>query len=423
MTKVQIYYDEMDVLIQRVNDMAAQMVDRQSLLRNHAEGLADGGWIGGGADAFYDEFFNLILPSLSKLERALEATAGGFRRASDMLREAENEGRNLFGRGDSTGGGSSTGGGNTGGGSTTPMTQREQVLQRLREAIATRQASLTDILGIINNGFGGTTGLANLPGKWGTAAEIIGILLQTAETGSEGEGFAGTIEKLFEGGTQGLVEFGLGRAFPPVGIALAVSDLVQVGGTFASGFSSFVHDVNPDPDLANSIRNFNTTLENADLGSITGSFASVVVDLGQMGVSGFTSDSPFLNALSMSGIPGAPIIAGAIENPALLQELGHNGLTFVGSVVDFGIGAAMLPGAAVDMGADTVRVGTHAVGQFFNLPPEIINTISSTLGDTVQFVGDTSLSVLSPVGALLNQLPDFDAPDVSGWLGSLIPSP
>ena len=422
MIKVQIRYDEMDGLIQHLNDLSSQVINRQSQLQNQAHLLVDGAWLGGAANRFYEELFTLVLPALSKLEHALEATSNGLKQASDALHNAENEGRSLFGRD----GGASNGGGTSNGGA--PLSQREQLLQRLNQAISSREASLTGILGIVNNGFGGVTGLMDaagkLPGKWGTAAEIIGVLLQTAETGSEGQGLGNTIEKLFEGGAQGLTELGLGRLIPPVGIALAVSDLVQVGGTVASGFSSFVNDVNPDPALAQSIKNFDTTLENADLGSVTGSFASMVVDLGQMGVKGVTFDpnAPFTSALSAIGLPGA-IIAGAIRSPDLAQELGHNSLTFVGSVVDFGIGVTMLPGAAIDMGADTVRVGTHSVGQFFNLPPSINDTISGALGDTASFIGKGALSVLSPAGFVLDQMPDFDVPDVSGWLGSLIPSP
>jgi len=74
--------------------------DRTVALTVQVEGLVDqlqaGAWRGVGAEAFYAEMRDLILPTLRKLEDALQFAGEGMRKIHHILREAEEEAARLF---------------------------------------------------------------------------------------------------------------------------------------------------------------------------------------------------------------------------------------------------------------------------------------------------------------------------------------
>jgi WXG100 family type VII secretion target len=417
MNKIQARYDEIDSIIIRLLGMLGQVSDQQGKLANQADYLANGGWIGRGSDRFYDEFYNYVLPALRKLEEALRETAIGFRKAHETLSAAEQEGARLFASNDILSP------------NIVVPSQRDLLLQRIGEVITNRKLSFHDLMGLINNGYGIGTGLVDdLPGRF----KYIGYALKLLESGS---GDGNVWENLGEGVVQIVTDLGVEAGLNAITLGLGTAvmignDVVQLGGKLSSGFSTLIHDINPDPALASAIKHFDITLENADLGSVTGSFSSVVVDLFQMGITGreFRPTDPFTSAISIV----SPMLAGAIRRPELIQEFGHNGLTFVGSVIDFGAGLSMLPHAAVDMSANTWRVGTHAVGQFFNLPPELNTKISTNVGDVMQFFGTAMADSLTGGHSPREHIDNFNRHsglnvpqtlDFSSWLGSLIPKP
>ena len=419
MTKIQARYDDFNPMIQRLLAMLAAVVEQQGKLRRQADVLSGGGWIGRGSERFYAEFYGYDLPALGKLEVALEETIKALRKAEMMLRDAEQEGANLF-----KNGGIAL--------ADAAPSQRDLLLARVADALKNRKLTPKEFLSLLGDGHGaGITDLVKeLPGGWG---RVIGLAFQLAESGADAQNLGQLMEQLAEGGTQfGIelgVEGGIDLALAGAGTtAMIANSVTQLAGKLSSGISGFIHDINPDPALADSIKHFDTTLENADLGSVTGGLSKVVIDLFQLGQAGQLS--PYI--VTPDPISAAISVAtGLFKRPDLAQELAHNGLTFVGSVVDFGAGAVMLPHAAADMNADTLRVATHAAGQFFNLSPEQNAQLSNTVGTISQTLGDGLASGL--VGsdprdsiAEFNRLTGSTLPstlDFSTWLGDLIPKP
>jgi len=418
MTKIQISYPDIDPMLQRLLAMMAAVIESQGKLRGQADVLSSGGWIGRGSEAFYEEFYNYVLPALGKLEAALEVTIITLRKAVENLRAAEEDGARLF----------------SGDANNTPS-QRDLLLARLDEALKNRKLSFKDLLSLANNGYGAGIGnlLEKLPGKWGQGFKLGGLVFQLIESGIDAQNLGQLMEQLAEGGvqigTELTIEAGLDALLAGAGTALMIGNsLTQFAGKVSSGYASLLNDITPDPALADAIRHFDVTLENVDLGSVTGSFSAVVVDVLQMGYEGGQPkfSDPFTSALSII----SPVLAGAIRRPDLAQELSHNTLTFVGSVVDFGVSIPMLPYAAADLNANTLRVTTHTVGQFFNLPPELNTQLSNTAGNITQFLGDSVAMGL--VGrdprqhiAEFNRITGLNIPptiDMSTWLGNFIPS-
>ncbi|CAG0993201.1 hypothetical protein ANAEL_02421 [Anaerolineales bacterium] len=74
--------------------------DRTVALTVQVEGLVDqlqaGAWRGGGAEAFYAEMRDLILPTLRRLEDTLQFAGEGTGKIHHILREAEEEAARLF---------------------------------------------------------------------------------------------------------------------------------------------------------------------------------------------------------------------------------------------------------------------------------------------------------------------------------------
>lgn len=437
MTTVQVYYEELEFIATRLLNRFSSLYDTRVKLMTQLYELANGGWSGRAAERFYDEMFYSVMPAVQRLEVALEETARHLRLACDILHQAEYEGEHLFNRGDVIPPMSVK--------AQEPPSQRELLLERVKDALLARIKLDKGLLGLFNNSFGAGWGIADLmerlPGrlKW---LEFVGYGLQLWESGLQD---GNTLENLSEGVVQILTELGVeaGLNYATLGlgtIALVINDFTQVAGTINSGISSFIHDINPDPALADAIKHFNTTLENADFGSVTGSFSSVVIDVMQLTHAGIgRTDDPFSSALSHS----TPFLAGLLRRPDLAQELGHNGLTFVGSVIDFGLGVGMLEEATVEMNAQTVRVGTHALGQFFNLDPDLNRRLSDYAGQAYETPMDIISTIKNPMTyGMVNfqrdylqpqlqefaghygiTLPTIPTPDFSTWLGGLIPKP
>ena len=119
--KVQFQYEQLEKIAQSANTHADGAAAMRQRLAQHMQTLVDGGWFGEGAETFYNEMEQAIFPAVVRLERALEALGGVVLRASDMMREAEEQAANGFktGSGGLNGGGTAGGGngGTTGGGS------------------------------------------------------------------------------------------------------------------------------------------------------------------------------------------------------------------------------------------------------------------------------------------------------------------
>lgn len=94
--KVQADYDELANIANQLNQEAAgveQLMNRINNLVGQAQG---GGWIGRGAQAFYAEMEDLVMPGMRRLARGLEDASRAINQISQILSQAEQDASSLF---------------------------------------------------------------------------------------------------------------------------------------------------------------------------------------------------------------------------------------------------------------------------------------------------------------------------------------
>jgi WXG100 family type VII secretion target len=94
--RVRYQYDNLEGFARQFSDHASDAQQVRSRLSRQLEVLEDGGWIGEGASRFSAEMRDSILPALDALTRALDSANSAILRATEMMRDAENEAAALF---------------------------------------------------------------------------------------------------------------------------------------------------------------------------------------------------------------------------------------------------------------------------------------------------------------------------------------
>ncbi len=96
---IQVSYEALQQTASRFTDQGENAKALLDNLRNKTENLRAGAWAGEGADAFYNEMDNLVLPTLASLHQALFVTAqvlsqimGDFQSSEDEAAQLVNEG-------------------------------------------------------------------------------------------------------------------------------------------------------------------------------------------------------------------------------------------------------------------------------------------------------------------------------------------
>lgn len=89
-------YDVLAQIAQVFGQQAAQTKASIQRIQREIGTLQGGDWIGTGANAFYREMNDLVLPSLKRLNAALETAAGTVRKISQLVKQAEEEAARLF---------------------------------------------------------------------------------------------------------------------------------------------------------------------------------------------------------------------------------------------------------------------------------------------------------------------------------------
>lgn len=109
---VQVDYDQLEQIAQRLARSAEATSDLDRRLRQAVAALADGGWIGRGSDAFFQDMSTEVLPAHTRLITALHEGVAVTRQISQTMRQAEAEAAGLFqsqGGGESASSGTSPG--------------------------------------------------------------------------------------------------------------------------------------------------------------------------------------------------------------------------------------------------------------------------------------------------------------------------
>jgi WXG100 family type VII secretion target len=96
--KVQADYDELASIANQFAQEASSTEQLTNQIMSLVGELEGGGWIGRGADAFFNEMHDLVEPGLTRLARALEDASNAVKQVSNVLSQAEHEASTLFAR-------------------------------------------------------------------------------------------------------------------------------------------------------------------------------------------------------------------------------------------------------------------------------------------------------------------------------------
>jgi WXG100 family type VII secretion target len=94
--RVECNYDEMQAIAKQLETEAEAINQVLTQTQGKAEGLHGDGWIGRGADQFFSEMQDLILPALTRLVSSLQQAATATTQISNIFKEAEEEAQNSF---------------------------------------------------------------------------------------------------------------------------------------------------------------------------------------------------------------------------------------------------------------------------------------------------------------------------------------
>src|SRR5688500_9200802 len=94
--EIQADYDELEQISSQFINQAQSIQAMIQKVRGSYAKLADKGWIGMGANSFFDEMEQLVLPSQQRLQDALEQASEATRAISDGVKQAEENASSLF---------------------------------------------------------------------------------------------------------------------------------------------------------------------------------------------------------------------------------------------------------------------------------------------------------------------------------------
>lgn len=89
--KLQIQYDEMDSIAKSFENYADEWQETIGRLNGAKDALEGGGWVGLGANQFYDEYDNEVLPKMKILQMGYETAGQKVREMSTMFQDAEQQ--------------------------------------------------------------------------------------------------------------------------------------------------------------------------------------------------------------------------------------------------------------------------------------------------------------------------------------------
>jgi WXG100 family type VII secretion target len=94
--KTQVDYDQLQSFIKAFQSEAEEYQALSKETNNKVEELHNGGWVGRGSDAFFEEMHNEILPAVQRLVRALQQAGQITREIAEIFNNAEEESQSFF---------------------------------------------------------------------------------------------------------------------------------------------------------------------------------------------------------------------------------------------------------------------------------------------------------------------------------------
>ncbi len=89
--KIQYRYDDLQGVIQEFKDLSSNLQQTASKITQKKETLQGGGWKGQGADKFYQEMDDLVMPALKRASTAMDLAADRIRMKTEAMKSMEDQ--------------------------------------------------------------------------------------------------------------------------------------------------------------------------------------------------------------------------------------------------------------------------------------------------------------------------------------------
>jgi len=89
--KIQYNYDELEGVVREFQDLSSDLQQTANKIMQKKEALRGGGWKGQGAEKFYQEMDDKILPALKKSSMAMDTAADRIRKKMDTMKAMEDQ--------------------------------------------------------------------------------------------------------------------------------------------------------------------------------------------------------------------------------------------------------------------------------------------------------------------------------------------
>lgn len=89
--EIRANYDQLENVASRLASQSQQIQTMLQKVKGSMSKLENGGWIGQGADAFFNEMTNVVLPATTRLQNVLQEASATTKNISQTMKQAEEE--------------------------------------------------------------------------------------------------------------------------------------------------------------------------------------------------------------------------------------------------------------------------------------------------------------------------------------------
>ncbi|WP_129629713.1 WXG100 family type VII secretion target [Candidatus Oscillochloris fontis] len=94
--EIKVEYDQLDQIRSRFSNQVQAIEEMLREIRTAFEPLSNGGWLGRGANAFFDEMNSEVLPACQKLYNAMNEASQVTNEVSNIMKRGEQEAQSMI---------------------------------------------------------------------------------------------------------------------------------------------------------------------------------------------------------------------------------------------------------------------------------------------------------------------------------------
>ena len=96
--KIQYQYDQLEAVIRELQDLSSDLQQTASRVMQKKNALQGGGWKGQGANRFYEEMDQVVLPAMKRAHVAMDLAADRIRKKSEAMKGMEDQLKSIMGK-------------------------------------------------------------------------------------------------------------------------------------------------------------------------------------------------------------------------------------------------------------------------------------------------------------------------------------